>query len=143
MQRLRRCASVARALRGASSRAYKPSDAQVRLTASVCIEATCYLLHALQRDGHVATERLAHTSDARPLSQAGGANVQALQGAARGFSAAPDVAPADDDPRPVEMKGVSMSGKPLYLDMQARSPGACRRRHLLGVPARVGPLRRA
>jgi hypothetical protein len=51
---------------------------------------------------------------------------------ARGFAAAPDVAPADDDPRPVEMKGVSMSGKPLYLDMQARSLGSRARRHLCG-----------
>ena len=97
-------------------------------------------LRALQRDGYVMVTRVAHASDARPLSQACGSSGQASQ-STRGFSAAPDVAPADDDPRPVEMKGVSMSGKPLYLDMQARSACACTRRHLLGAAALLRCLR--
>lgn len=139
MQRLRRCASVARALRGASSRVFAPSVAsQVRCAASRA--------HPLLPRGFrsarpfvrcdVACEAVAScfatrfSAHARPLWQASSADVQGLR--ARGFAAAPDVAPADDDPRPVEMKGVSMSGKPLYLDMQARSLGSRARRHLCG-----------
>jgi hypothetical protein len=67
--------------------------------------------------------RLTRRLCASAATQASGATPpQGLPGA-RGFAAAHEAALADDDPRPVEMKGVSMSGKPLYLDMQARRAG--------------------
>jgi hypothetical protein len=79
---------------------------------------------ACTRTGAIHVHPTSTFPAAAPLTSVAKASVPSARAHVRGFAAAADAAPAaaPASSEDIEMKGVSLQGRPLYLDMQATTP---------------------